>query len=85
MTPQEALELVEQCGLNIEGIVNIECENLIVSALEKRIPKKPIKLGFNPLELICSVSYICPNCNKHVSITPYCSSCGQALDWGDDK
>ena len=43
MKPQEAKELVEQCGLNIEGIKRIECESVIISALEKQIPKKPIK------------------------------------------
>ena len=52
-----------------------------ISALEKQIPKKPIKHGFNPLKLISTVSYTCPNCNRHISITPYCDKCGQALLW----
>ena len=43
MTPKEALELVEQCGLNIEGNKHAECEEIVISALEKQIPKKPIK------------------------------------------
>ena len=42
MTPKEALELVEQCGLNIEGNKHAECEEIVISALEKQIPKKPI-------------------------------------------
>ncbi len=40
MTPQEALELVKQCGLNIEGIKYAECEKVVLTALEKQIPKK---------------------------------------------
>ena len=53
----------------------------VKEAVEKQIPKKPIKHGFNPLKLISTVSYTCPNCNRHISITPYCDKCGQALLW----
>ena len=80
MTPQEAIELVEQCGLNIEGIKNIECENLIVSALEKQIPKKPYK----PFATLNNI-FACI-CNHAVSKgDKYCTICGQALDWSDTE
>ena len=65
----------------MDDVDNKELSKMIDAALEKQIPKKAIKLGYNPLKLICSISYICPNCNKHVSITPYCDNCGQALLW----
>ena len=97
MTIQEAIELVKQCGLNIEGIANIECESLVVSALEKQIPKKPKILTYKPL-IDSGWKYGCPNCecavgvNKHIKfayeeyLEPYencCPTCGQALDWSD--
>lgn len=86
MTPQEALELVEQCGLNIEGVKNIECESLIVSALEKQIPKKAIDDRYPWI--------ICPTCGGSVYLekvqehiqnneNTHCEHCGQALDWSD--
>ncbi len=85
MKPQEAIELVEQCGLNIEGVKSIECECLIISALEKQIPKKPLKksLANNG----CAWEWTCPNCRivKVTTEKQFCDDCGQALDWGDKK
>lgn len=89
MTPQEAIELVEQCGLNIEGIKNIECESLIISALEKQIPKKPIKK--NPVcyaktkagQEYYTFDYFCPRCNEQIQIFEHHCECGQVLDWSD--
>lgn len=55
-----------------------------IEALEKQIPKKPIKDSNN------SVRYIpifrCPNCNGKLSgfgVTRYCYSCGQCIDWSE--
>ena len=82
MKPQEAKELVEQCGLNIEGIKNIECESVIISSLEKQIPKKAKYIdGDYDMPL-------CPNCGLSVEGNDednYCSVCGQALDWSDSN
>ena len=84
MTTQEALEILYK-GIAPNPTANNECIELCKKTLEKQIPKKPITLGFNPIKLISSVSYICPNCNTHVSTTPYCPICGQALDWSDTE
>lgn len=81
MTPQEAIKLVEQCGLNIEGVKNIECESLIISALEKQIPKKPV----NVTHFVNSTSGNCPVCNGRLLNVNYCQRCGQALDWSDTE
>lgn len=89
MKPQEAKELVKQCGLNIEGIKNIECESVIISALEKQIPKK-----VNNLEVFSDIgacipktkSGNCPICNNFmIGNHTYCNECGQALDWSDTE
>lgn len=97
MTPQEALAWVEDYEKAIkeeQAIVNngdefhVEalkvCE-VVKRALEKQIPKRVIMKGFRPCEEICSVSYLCPVCKKHINIDKYCYHCGQALDWGDTE
>lgn len=90
MTPQEAMKLVEECGLNIEGLANIECESVVFSALEKQIPKKPVcrtdvhtntPTGFCP---VCSL-LVHENITERHGNTNYCRFCGQALDWRDTK
>lgn len=54
-----------------------------MSALEKRMPKKPNIHGLREGREINTISYTCPICNKHISRDNYCKHCGQALDWGD--
>jgi hypothetical protein len=71
-----------------EDVLNVKnyCPHFIdKSALEKQIPKKGVRHGFDPSKLISSVSYTCPTCHSHISETAYCSTCGQALDWGDTE
>ena len=83
MTFEEALKLVKECGLNIEGIKCDECESVISTALEKQIPKKPNIHGFREGREINTISYTCPVCNEHIGRENYCKYCGQALDWSD--
>lgn len=61
----------------------------IINAVERQIPKKPIKVD--------KYHYDCPTCNSELDIseedifiynitTPsYCRDCGQALDWSDNN
>lgn len=85
MTPNEALDIVKQCGLNVEGVANTECESVIFSALEKQIPKKPNIHGYREGRLINTISYTCPACNKHIGREIFCKHCGQALDRSDGE
>lgn len=48
-------------------------ENLAIWALEKQVPKKPIKDDNN---------MTCPMCGAIIGVSPYCAECGQALDLG---
>ena len=62
------------------GFIAFKCDKTIVSALERRIPKKPIN--------IASITYIpaCPQCKG--TVTTYekcCEHCGQALDWSNEE
>ena len=86
MNAQEALETIKY-EVNEEGHCGyIEDElRLAMTALEKQIPKKPIKAKEHIMYSMC---YICPNCQKNFSgtgIASYCYHCGQALDWSDEK
>ncbi len=56
------------------------------SALEKRVPKKPLFIKRSITQF-----YACPGCStsKHYeklfSKMKYCVNCGQALDWGENS
>jgi hypothetical protein len=80
MKPKEAITLVKECGLNIEGIKCDECEKVILNALEKQIPKKVIVKKYD----IGGNDYFCP-CGNQIKSGQYCSECGCALDWSDTE
>lgn len=76
MTIQEIIESIDYC---------LECDNdripttqddlqTIKEALEKQIPKKPVKVRYE---------IVCPTCKTLVGSSPYFRYCGQALDFGD--
>lgn len=72
-------------GIKTEYLLN---EKAIISALEKQIPKKPIKIERQPyFRKHYSKSFTCPKCNNSILGTgrPYCAFCGQALDWSDTE
>ena len=60
-----------------------EVLDVVVSALEKQIPKKPIILGYREGREVNTISYTCPICHKHISRDNFCKNCGQALDWSN--
>lgn len=86
MNAQKALETIKY-EVDEEGHCGyIENElRVAMTALEKQIPKKPIKAKEHIRYSMC---YICPNCQRTFSgtgIASYCYNCGQALDWSDTK
>ncbi|MCI7085345.1 hypothetical protein MR988_04450 [bacterium] len=96
MTPQEAIEILEmflhkQCDLERTKFAYSEntiwiAVNMAKQALEKQIPKKPIKSDRQ--EIRYTLTYDCPTCGRQFTGTgfaDYCYHCGQALDWSDDK
>lgn len=94
MTPQEAKALFEEDlkgGKCNDNCPECNARELAISALEKQIPKKPIKK--NP---ICyaktkdgqerfAFDYFCPNCNEQIKRFEHHCKCGQALDWSDTE
>lgn len=82
VTYEEVKKMVSECGLNITSEFHEECMEKVLSALEKQIPKKPIR-GYT-----CKANNdswrSCPECHARQWDThKYCSQCGQAIDWSE--
>ena len=83
MTPNEALKIRK--NPHFEDVDNEELSSCIDKALEKQIPKKPIKSDRQ--EIRYTLTYDCPTCGRQFTGTgfaDYCYHCGQALDWSDN-
>lgn len=96
MTTQEALEALKIEQIVIEGkAVRVakffEGISVANEALEKQIPKKPIKK--NPVcyaktkdgQEYYTFDYFCPRCNEQIKLSEHHCKCGQALDWSDTE
>lgn len=63
-----------------------EALDVAIQALEKQMPKKPIKSEKQVVRYVNT--YYCPICNLGITgtnIAKWCYHCGQKLDWGDDN
>lgn len=89
MTPKQVRDnfvqnLAENAYLNMCTVEEME---IAISALEKQIPKKPLKQECDFFDFIL----VCPECknrivnvwNKREYKPNYCHYCGQALDWSE--
>ena len=84
MTPQEALKMVQDCGLNIVPPYHDEVLKVIEECVGKQIPKKPL----NKSAEYDGTYGKCPCCNTILtdySNSKRCSDCGQAVDWSDNE
>lgn len=89
MMYEEALrEVLHQVYRNTDDFemrISKECYKLIIEALEKQIPKKPIfESGQTSPFGVDDVPY-CPSCRCDLPEVSYCEKCGQALDWSDTE
>lgn len=85
MTHEELVEKLKSEAAEIGSLDKEEKElfSMIVDALETRIPKKPIERFMFSYDIDAGV---CPICNVGVNEEMnFCSCCGQAIDWKDDK
>ena len=63
-----------------------EALDVAIQALEKQIPKKPVKSENQVVRY--ANTYYCPICNLGITgtnIAKWCYHCGQKLDWGDEE
>jgi hypothetical protein len=98
MTESEAVEYLKNRYLVVGSRVNggekgiKRCEqhnesiDMAIQALEKQIPKRPIKSKEQRIRYVNT--YYCPTCNlgfTGFNIAKWCYHCGQKLDWSDDE
>lgn len=84
MTVQETLQEFWDNTLHpsLKPEISEEAKTVAMKALEKQIPKKPIKVKDSTIRW--TDDYICPTCENHFTgtgIANYCYHCGQAIDW----
>lgn len=89
MMYEEALrEVLHQVYRNTDDFemrISKDCYKLIIEALEKQIPKKPIFESEQTSPFgVDDVPY-CPSCRCDLPEVSYCEKCGQALDWSDTE
>lgn len=89
MTNKDALEFAKQeCDAYKRKIEDgyvfyqkiADYYEIVINALEKRIPKKAYKHEED--------YYVCPNCDCQITwqwFEGYCEHCGQALNWSEDE
>ena len=84
-TLREVLHQVYRNTDDFEMRILKECYKLIIEALEKQIPKKPIFESEQTSPFgVDDVPY-CPSCRCDLPEVSYCEKCGQALDWSDTE
>lgn len=65
---------------------NIGLVNAAIQALEKQIPKKPIKSEKQVIRYV--TTYCCPTCKlgfTGTGVAKWCYHCGQKLDWSEES
>lgn len=94
MTAEKAIEVLNEIGeganiedmlKNLSNLNTYKAIRLAVHALEKRVPKKPIK--YDELVIPYVQIYKCPFCLKAFTdgrVLNDCYHCGQAFDWSDE-
>lgn len=89
MTAEEAIKALKHINLTrVHPFYSweemAEVRDTAIEALEKQIPKKPIKSG---REIRYCEVWKCPKCGFEWSgrVVDYCYKCGQAIDWSGDE
>ena len=94
MTNAEAKAIIEANAvpvfpLQIEYQDWLTAMNIVSEALEKQIPKKPIKtkiatLNKSPEAISWESIHCCPRCESNLAPQyKYCPQCGLEIDWSD--
>ncbi len=88
MTENETLEFLKKANRDNDMVCILPKSDMgkcLIKALEKQIPKKPIKSKEQKIRYVNT--YYCPTCNlgfTGFNIAKWCYHCGQKLDWSDE-
>lgn len=83
MTYEEAIKLLNFMAIYHFDKYTTYAIDLAIEALDKQILKKPIE---KYTDHDGTEAGLCPFCNEGVDEKMnFCSYCGQAIDWSDDK
>ena len=94
MTNKEAIETINIAIAEVEWDYPMDYTvafEAAVDALEKQIPKKPIKtkiatLNKSPEAISWESIHCCPRCESNLaSQYKYCPQCGQEIEWEDEE
>lgn len=92
MTNKEAIETIKIAMAEVEWNYPMDYAvafEMAIDALEKQMPKKPIKtkiatLNKSPEDISWESIHCCPRCKSNlVSQYKYCPQCGLEIDWSD--
>lgn len=89
MKESEAIkEFQQNIDMPFGSNISREASELAISAMEKRIAKKPTYEGdgYSDGQLVYD-TWVCPCCGRSYELDyddyDYCPNCGQNLDWSD--
>ena len=94
MTNKEAIETIKIAMAEVEWDYPMDYAvafEAAVDALEKQIPKKPIKtkiatLNKSPEAISWESIHCCPRCESNLAPQyKYCPQCGLEIDWSDEE
>lgn len=82
----------DEAPYGVDGNAETMAMKVAVEALEKQIPKKPLKeVTENVFRGYSYIGYICPACKSFITdcceenYFNHCDACGQAIDWSDEE
>ena len=87
MNYEEAINILMNerpgCGEKVTYTEGEKCEayDIAISAIEKQIPKKPIRNSSGDLACLCGLIIQMKSKRKCLY---FCHNCGQDIKWGDD-
>ena len=91
MAYEEAIEYITERYVTMSMCLTLdECRkhnkaiSMAIEALEKQIPKKPIRGKYGHTECACCgwiVESFCGDLEQY----PFCQNCGQAIDWEENE
>ena len=94
MTSKEAIETINIAMAEVEWDYPMDYTvafEMAIDAIEKQIPKKPIKtkiatLNKSPEAISWESIHCCPRCESNLAPQyKYCPQCGLEIDWSDDN